>query len=225
ASGRTEPVSWRAIPTAGKSRSVRSSQGRELSLSVVMVSPSVTNQQRERKPMERSQLFMFKSALTSTIAIPALMLSFASVVEAGPNEGGVILLHRNPDVVYTSGVDYCGQSDLLSCSDAVTRADVDDTVVLHVLASFLSGTEPRMAGVCFGVEYDESSVAIDDWGYCGDFELHQTAWPSSGSGICVTWFEAQTAFLTEIGWLAAHSVDGSPAQLSLVNHPVGGGVF
>jgi hypothetical protein len=169
-----------------------------------------------------------KSICNSAAGIAMLLVVFvfplASTAKAGPNAGGVIVLHRNEDIIYTSDVtNYCGMSDVPDCLNAETRADVDDIVVLHALAAFHPGS--RLAGVCFGVQYDETRAAIVDWGMCGDFELHTQDWPSSDDGLCIVWFEAQTDPLVELCWFAAHSVDGSATLVSLIGHPNGGGHF
>lgn len=152
-------------------------------------------------------------------------LAFASPAEAGPHADGVMVLHRNPNVVFSAGLAYCGESGLASCNDAVTRADVSSTVVLHALAAFPSENSPRLAGVCYGIQYDVAQIAILEWGHCGGFELHTQDWPGSGEGSCVTWEEAQTGHLTEIAWFAAYSLEGNPSQLALQDHPTGGGNF
>lgn len=163
--------------------------------------------------------------LSPSLLSLCLGLVLVSSAEGGPNAGGVIILHWNESVVYSPGITYCGQSALPSCNDAVTRADNPGTLVLHALAAFPLENFPRLAGICFGVQYDESQNVVVDWGYCGDFELHTSDWPSSGAGSCVTWFEAQTGHLTEFHWFAAYSIYGNPTELALSPHPTGGGNF
>ena len=46
----------------------------------------------------------------------------------GANAGGTLLVHADPEIVYTSDVtDYCGLSDVDSCGAAVTSVAVDST--------------------------------------------------------------------------------------------------
>jgi hypothetical protein len=164
--------------------------------------------------------------LTSLLLGFWLGLVLVSTAEGGPNAGGVLILHWNTSVVYSPGVTtYCGQSELPSCNDAVTRANTATTLVLHALAAFPLENVPRLAGVCFGVQYDESQTFIVDWGACGDFELPNSGWPGSVEGNCVTWNEAQTDHVTEIYWFAAYSIYGNSTQLALRGHPSGGGSF
>ncbi|MCA9727468.1 MAG: hypothetical protein KC729_07280, partial [Candidatus Eisenbacteria bacterium] len=143
----------------------------------------------------------------------------------GPNAGGVIILHQNDALVYTDGVSFCGQAGLNVCDNAATRADTDEIVVLHALAAFPGDAHPRLAGIAFGVHYDEAQIRFVDWGMCGDFELSESGWPASDSGTAVTWGEAQTNHLTQFYWIAAYSYLGNPAQVVLRGHPQGGGNF
>lgn len=149
----------------------------------------------------------------------------AAPAEGGPNQGGVIILHRNEGMVYSPGISYCGQSGLDVCDNAVTRFDATDIVVLHALAAFPGDSFPRLAGVVFGVTYNEATIEIVEWGSCGDFELPNGGWPGSNQGTAVTWNEAQTGHLTQIYWFAAYEAYGNPATLALMGHPSGGGNF
>lgn len=144
----------------------------------------------------------------------------------GPNFGGTLLLHHDPSVVYTSDESgYCGQSALAGCEDANTRHDaVGEPIALSVIAAFHAGNAPRLAGVTFGIDYG-TCIEIADGGSCGDFELHTSDWPQSGSGTAVTWDVAQTDHLVEVYWFAAYSEIDYPELLRLTPHPTGGGFF
>jgi len=39
-----------------------------------------------------------------------LLLFAGRPVSAGPNEGGTLIVHRDPSLIYTAEQDYCGQS-------------------------------------------------------------------------------------------------------------------
>ncbi|MCC7141484.1 MAG: hypothetical protein IT349_05215, partial [Candidatus Eisenbacteria bacterium] len=70
----------------------------------------------------------------------------------GPNEGGVLIMHSNPDLTFTDGGgSYCGQSQLTDCEEAINRYDGQDSRIIHVLAAFPFRSHPRMAGVTFGL--------------------------------------------------------------------------
>lgn len=153
-------------------------------------------------------------------------LTLPSLASAGPNAGGVLILHTNDSIVYTdSAGSYCGQPGLTLCSAADTRSDeVDVDVVVFALAAFPASAAPRLAGVAFGVDYDPLAIQISDWESCGDFELPGGDWPGPGSTTAITWNEAQLGHLTEIYWFAAFRFDETPAELSLIVGGCGGGM-
>ena len=145
---------------------------------------------------------------------------FSTPVWAGPNEGGVFILHANESIDYAPGVDYCGQSGLVDCSSADTRVDEAGPQVLHTFGAFPAENDPRVLAVVFGIEYDEE-ITVIDWGTCGDIEVLSgnedgEPWPASGSVAVVGWNTAQTDPLLEIVWLAATNDAGVPASISIV---------
>lgn len=144
----------------------------------------------------------------------------------GPNAGGTLILHHNPAISYTDDdATYCGLSELTQCASAITRRDtVQESIVIHVLAAFHETSAPRLAGLTFGVQYG-TCIEIADYGACGDFELPEATWPSSGTGTAVTWNVAQTTHLTQAYWFAAYTEIEFPEHMSLIPHPVGGGMF
>ncbi|MCA9726532.1 MAG: hypothetical protein R3E12_14255 [Candidatus Eisenbacteria bacterium] len=139
----------------------------------------------------------------------------------GPNAGGMLILHHNPDIEYSFGeTNYCGQSDLDHCREAQPRSDSDESL-LFVLAAFPESASPRMTGVGFGIEYS-SCVAVLQTQYCGDLVAPETNWPESGSGTLTFWNQAQTGFLTEVYTIATYIEPGYSGQLALVPHPRSG---
>lgn len=102
---------------------------------------------------------------------------------AGPNQGGMLLVHVDESIVYSRGVD-C-DVNLRDCAQAVTSIQAtnpDRVVVLFVMASF--PFSPSLAGVAFGVEHTtevvEYGLCLRDW-----FELRSDRWPESGSGTAL----------------------------------------
>ncbi|MEZ4651949.1 MAG: hypothetical protein R3E97_24745, partial [Candidatus Eisenbacteria bacterium] len=156
-----------------------------------------------------------------------LVATLAAQSHAGPNEGGTLILHASTTVTYTTTTsDYCGMSTLASCDLANTTVNGHDTAVIYVFAAFDSSAAPRLSGVAFGAEYDESRIAILDYGSCGDFELPDPDWPETGTGTSVTWNSAQESHLHECYWFATHALPGgSTTQFTLVAHPTQDGVF
>lgn len=144
---------------------------------------------------------------------------------AGPNAGGVFILHANESLDYVPGIDYCGQSGLQDCNSADTRVDDVGPQVIHVLAALPAENDPRVTAVLFGIEYDEG-ITVVDWGTCGDVEIlngnqEGEDWPAPGSIAAVTWNAAQTDHLFEILWLTVTNDSGEPASFSIVDTWVG----
>ncbi|MCA9758209.1 MAG: hypothetical protein KDA27_20610, partial [Candidatus Eisenbacteria bacterium] len=150
----------------------------------------------------------------------ATVAGFALATSAfgGPNQGGIVIAHVSEGLVYTDdSTGYCGQSTLEDCKDADARIDGTDVAIFHILAAF--GGTPRFSGTTIGIDYDPEEIILVDWGVCGDFELPTEAWPEPGTGVAVTWAEAQLTRVTEIYWFAAYSYTGSPSEFVIGPHP------
>lgn len=160
-----------------------------------------------------------------SLVLALLILSSRAI--AGPNAGGVIMLHANESLVASTGLGYCGQSGLESCEAADVRVDGVGSVVFYVIAAFPPEASPRLAGLTLGIEYDATRVLVETWGVCGDFELHLEDWPASGSGTAITWFNnnVQTKHVVEVLWFQAYSYSEDPSLFSIINHPTGGSLF
>ena len=114
----------------------------------------------------------------------AIFVVCSATALAGPNEGGVLLIHANPGLTYTTDqAAYCGSSGLAACSLAVTSIPADGVPrVFHVLAAFPMSAQPRLKAVSFGIDYDSSRVVILALGTCADFEVRDSRWPRPQSG-------------------------------------------
>lgn len=156
-----------------------------------------------------------------------VLLLLPGPVLAGPNENGVLILHAKPSLVFT--VDhgsYCGLSELTRCEDAVVRVDGASTFLFYVFAAFPLENEPCLWGLTFGVEYDEAVLTVVGFGSCGNYELSDDDWPSSGEGTAVIRDENQTEHLSEVYWFAAYAeYYAEPASFVLGPHPTQGGNF
>lgn len=160
--------------------------------------------------------------LTIYLALQAiLVLSQPSL--AGPNAGGQLLIYES-DLIYSAGTTYC-ESEVVSCSGAVTRADHMDPVVLTVVASFENVPSPRLSGLSFGLAYEEDDIVILDFGHCANFELHSDTWPASGSGTALAFNDAREDVRSVVSWFVAYSYTGEPAVLALAEHPTQGAWF
>lgn len=148
---------------------------------------------------------------------------------AGPNEGGVLILHAESSIIYsTDNGGYCGDTLLDVCEGAVVGVPSDPTVttVFFVLAAFPRDSSPRLGGVTFGINYESDRLALVEAGHCGDEVLNEDDWPQPGSGTAVTWEPARTDHLVEVYWFAAYSRYGaSPTSFELMPHPIQGGWF
>lgn len=138
------------------------------------------------------------------------------------NPGGVLVLHANPTLTYTSS-GYCGDSGLAALSQIDLSAPVGTPVVLHIMAAFESSLNPTVSGVVFGIDYDASKLELIDWGHCGDSAHAFTDWPGPGTALDVRWNTSRTTRLFEVGWLAATA--SAPTELRLFRHPIEGGEF
>lgn len=144
---------------------------------------------------------------------------------AGPNAGGVLLLHSNPGISYTSDVEnYCGQSGEPGCDVAVTSSSSAEPTVIHVLAAFHPASFPRMSAVEFGIDYG-FCLSILAWGSCADFEITTAAWPEAGEGTANSWGVTQTSPITEVYWFVVQSNDGILEELRLGPYPGHGANF
>lgn len=146
-------------------------------------------------------------------------------IDYGPNYGGTLILHSNPNLQYTSDhTEYCGASGLNVCSQAETETSGEDIRVIHAIAAFHPDNEPRLGGITFGIEYG-FCVTIADYGACGDFELPTSGWPASGEGTSVTWSVARLDHLVDVYWFAAYGDSLYLHEMRLTPHPTQGGYF
>lgn len=163
-------------------------------------------------------------------AAAALVLAGAllrpGVTLAGPNSGGMLLLHSPRDVAYTSDrSDWMGYSNLRRCEQANTQVPADGKPALvYVIAAFPSWASPRLSAIAFGIEYPRGTVYISDRG-TDAFELGYGQWPEPGSGVGLSWGDtnARTSRVVESYWFAAYAY--SPGKLELKPHPFQGGAF
>jgi hypothetical protein len=147
-----------------------------------------------------------------------------SAALAGPNANGTLVVTLADGVVYTSDeASYCG-AGATSCDGAITRVDDTRTYVLNVLAAFPASASPRLAGVTFGVSYNELSTVFVAFAPCGDFELATGGWPGSGEGTAVTFSSAQTSTLADVYWFAGYDYYLGNT-LDLTPHPTQGANF
>ncbi|MEZ4651098.1 MAG: hypothetical protein R3E97_20380 [Candidatus Eisenbacteria bacterium] len=157
-----------------------------------------------------------------------ICLAFAGSAWAGPNEGGTLIVHGDPGVVYTNEItDYTGFSTLPGgCESAETNYQGESIFVWWVKAAFATDASPRLTGATFGIDYDESNLVLMDFGPSGDFELADPTWPAPQSGTAVTFGSAQTTSLVDLYWFAGYNYAAyGDANFELIAHPTQGAVF
>lgn len=156
------------------------------------------------------------------------LLSLSGLAVAGPNAGGVLLVHANASIVYTSdNQGYCGQSGLAACSLAVTSVpwDPETTTVFYVLAAFPDTAQPRLKAVSWGVQWDDTKLVMVAQGSCADFDVPDGGWPASGTGIGQNFTETRTDLLAEVYWFAGYGygTESDTTSFVLTPHPLHGG--
>lgn len=166
--------------------------------------------------------------------LPLLFFASVSVLLAGsafagPNAGGVLVLHVPEVVVETGSSGWCPiveeQVPLLNCDSAIAQVTDTEPHLWVVYAAFHSVSSPRLAGLIFGVDYDPSTVLPFYAESCGDFELPSTNWPDPDTGTAVTWNPAQTSQLVQVYVFAGYEYYGNATTFDLIPNPNGGGFF
>ena len=167
-----------------------------------------------------------KFALLAFLVLTAASLPLWPAV-AGPNAGGVLLVHANTSLVYSSDAAYCDQSDLEACSEAVTRVpwEPGTPTVFFVIAAFPDTSQPRLKGLSWGVEWDDAKLVLVDHGSCADFEVADGGWPGSRTGIGQSFTETRTGLLNELYWFAgyAYGAEADSTSFAVITHPRHGG--
>lgn len=156
------------------------------------------------------------------LGVSMCLAATTSSSRAGVNAEGVLLLHAATALDYTTdSSDYCGQSGLTACEDAVTSvpADPNETTLFFVIASFPGWATPSVKAATFGVSYTPSDLVLVAHGMCGNFELPSEGWPAPGTGTALTWEQASHASLVEVYWFAGYAASSIPTVFELTDHP------
>jgi hypothetical protein len=133
-------------------------------------------------------------ALLLVVIIPAVAL-------AGPNAGGVLLVHYRPGIEVPGEAAFV-EGGLAACDSAIVEAPPDSTVMWFVCAAFPPGASPVLKGVSFGCEFNADSVAIL-WSATrpGATEIkyeESASWPYTGSGTSVVFEDILTSLVNEV---------------------------
>jgi hypothetical protein len=165
------------------------------------------------------RLFLSLSVLIGLASCPTDLL-------AGPNEGGVLLVHYSPTAAVPNDPTFV-EGGLAACDSAIVQAPADSTILWHVYAAFPPESSPRLKVVTFGCEFDENSVAVL-WSATrpGATEIRyepSVYWPYTGSGTSIAFEEALTGEVNEIFVFAGYGYEGE--TFAVVAHPDHGGTF
>ena len=142
---------------------------------------------RQSEPAARTMSQPARATRAAITAAFLLCFVFPALALAGKNKNGALVVHTNDSYVYSAGT-VCTTTlgDPGTCSAAVTRSDKSSGTVVWLLASFLSSASPGVAGIYFGIDYDDLAldpgVAFRACGPAGTLELPDADWPYSGRG-------------------------------------------
>ena len=159
--------------------------------------------------------------LISVVSISVFALTLFMATQpafAGPNEGGMLLLHCNETLQFSADGDFSGYAQLYDAKDAVTQVPGDEQgVVYFVLASFDDYAMPRLKAIAFGIELSSPGVEPIRYGPSRppSITIPIGPWPSSGSGIAMTWPD-DSVFdrrLNEIYWFCGYAYAGQTVKL------------
>jgi hypothetical protein len=110
--------------------------------------------------------------------------------EAGKNKNGALIVHTNDSYIYSAQT-ACSTTlaDPGTCAAAGTRSEKASGTVVWLLAAFLSGANPGVSGIYFGIDYDDLNldpgVTFKACGPPGTLDVPDTDWPYAGRGNTV----------------------------------------
>lgn len=163
-------------------------------------------------------MFGHRSTLARALllaAVVAIVAGSAGRASAGTNYGAKLILHYNPNLLYTfdGSQSWDGYSDLWDCKDAGTQVSVEDgsLVIFYLLAAFDNFASPEIKAMNFGISYSSPLVAPVAYGPCGGdtFEVSDDNWPASGTGTAMSWtYYPLTRQINEVYWFASYAYSG-----------------
>jgi hypothetical protein len=160
-------------------------------------------------------------------AVFALLCGFG-IALAGPNSGGVLLVHYDSQTAVPSEPSFVERT-LAACDSAAVLAPSDSTILWCVYAAFPPGASPRLRVVTFGCVFDQDRVGILWYAKrpgAQEIRYEQgNQWPYPGSGIALGFAETLTPAVDEVCCFAGYGL--SETSFELVPHPdpVIGGTF
>lgn len=151
-----------------------------------------------------------------SVALSVLLSGFCS---AGPNEGGVLMLHASPEPAMSLHAPNCYVHGVTTCPDLNVTVEGYDVHDAWVLAIFPTDSAPRVTGVTLSWSYPPAILVTSIDG-CGEREFPYEGWPASGTGTTIGWNTAQTSRILEVIGLQAYCYSGEAGQIALAEyHP------
>jgi len=139
---------------------------------------------------------------------------------AGPNEGGVLVVHDTGLVYVPGSSDYPSDPPTCDAVDAQDDLGNAEFSVWKVYAAFPITSSPRLKGVVFGISYPpfgDGYVLVLGAGLptAGDLEVTQDGWPASGGSNGIAFLATKTAIVDECYWFGgyAYSASGNDPQM------------
>ncbi|MBU1701644.1 MAG: S8 family serine peptidase [Candidatus Eisenbacteria bacterium] len=156
------------------------------------------------------------------------LCAFVSSAFAGINEGGVLVVHHDPQLVYSAS---CGDLTLPGdCSQLNPTAAADGTPQKwFVIAAFPDDVSDRLNTFTFGLgQYDPENLAMGSWGPCdiigSPLEVATANWPDPGEGTAVSWApDCLGGEMVPVYWFLTYAY--SNGTIPLTAHSVQGGAF
>ncbi len=150
----------------------------------------------------------------TALVAAALAACFAlGTAWGGANRDGALIVHADPQTVYSTGRDYCvsGYIGPSSCSNAVTDVDglTTDAILVWFLVAFPRNANPAINAIQFGVTTTVSGAAIGAHGPCGTsvLELADQDFPMNYTGTLVSLSTIRET-LAPIYWFAIEGTMG-----------------
>ncbi|MBU1698628.1 MAG: T9SS type A sorting domain-containing protein [Candidatus Eisenbacteria bacterium] len=162
------------------------------------------------------------------VIVLLVLCAFVSSSFAGINEGGVLVVHHDPQLVYSAS---CGDLTLPGdCSQLNPTAAADGTPQKwFVIAAFPDDVSDRLNTITFGLgQYDPEDLAMGSWGPCdiigSPLEVATADWPDPGEGTAVSWApDCLGGEMVPVYWFLTYAY--SNGTIPLTAHSVHGGFF
>jgi len=146
------------------------------------------------------------------VAVLAVGLAVGTA-HGGANRDGALIVHADPLLVYTAGMDVCGSRFQAPSSCARARTEVDalesDAIMVWFIAAFPKNASPAINAVQFGVETTLSGDAVVAHGPCGSntLQLPDAYFPDNYTGTLVSYSTIRET-IAPLYWFAISGSNG-----------------